>query len=166
MTAISVNLCIWGIDPDVCTARIGLTPSYAVRKGEPGRWLKEARHTSWSIELTEDVDALDDLLTVLLDRLWPKRQEILALLEEDHAEADFSVHFQPSAARPMVDLGPQTLRRLAYFGLEISLDLESVWPSVLDPDSDLQPLAPVLRMLDGMDPHWIDPEPEEESEGE
>ncbi|MDY7093082.1 MAG: DUF4279 domain-containing protein [Acidobacteriota bacterium] len=114
------------LDPDHCTCEIGLEPTEAGRKGERLRPSSKVRLVTsvWTIALDKQPSwEIDEGLSQLMDHLWPKRKAIIDLLKRTRWSAGFSTSVIIQEDRPLYILGPETLRRLAYFGITYSLDI-------------------------------------------
>ncbi len=114
-----------GLDPDECTRLTGLSPTKVEVKGQlrpAGR--PPVRVTTWgiSIEKTNSY-SIDEVLTELIDLIWPQREAIIEYLANHPVSAIFAVNATLYKERPEYCLGGETLRRLAYFGVDFCLDI-------------------------------------------
>lgn len=115
------------VDPGEITARLGLIPTFAARKGDEvwsrGQSLRE-RTGVWSYALIEEADTgdeLDDAIAVLLSR-FPTDPELWRSLGERH-DLGVSCSLYVSGDGQGTDLAPATLAALASRGLTLSLDV-------------------------------------------
>lgn len=112
--------------PDRCTEAIGLEPTEIGIKGKKRRpeSLGQLRTSFWAIGFErERSDNIEEGLSRLLDLLLPKQREISEFLREGRQSAGFKTSVTIHEHRPLYCLGPDTLTRLASFGLEYCLDI-------------------------------------------
>ena len=82
------------------------------------------RRPYWSFGFKKERgDAIDEELSRLLDLLWPRRREILALVERRTLTPSFSSSISIHENRPLYCLSPETLERLAHFRAEYCMDI-------------------------------------------
>lgn len=126
-TKINAGLGIWGddLDPDECTRFTGVSPTKVEIKGQlrpEGR--PPVRVTTWGISIErKNSYSIDEVLTELLDLIWPQREAIIEYLAQHSVSAIFAVNVTLWKERPEYCLGAETLRRLAHFGVEYCLDI-------------------------------------------
>ena len=112
-------------DPDECTERLGIAPSSLRRRGyssAPNR--PAAKQPEWTLDTTwVDVDSTDDCLRPLLDLIWPHRDAILSFSCEKEARVLVLVVIEVLRERPVYEVSPQTVQRLADLGAELNFDI-------------------------------------------
>ncbi len=115
------------VDPKALTARLGLRPTFAARKGEEV-WSRDQsltqRHGVWSYSLTEKAESgaeLDDALTHLLSRL-PADESLWADLASRY-EVGIFCGLYLTTENQGTDLRASTLLALAARHLTLSLDI-------------------------------------------
>ncbi len=72
---------------------------------------------------SETLDSTDDGLRRLLERLWPRREQVRQLLRETGWKAMFGTTVTITEARPVYELSGDTIQRLAFFEAEYTLDV-------------------------------------------
>ncbi len=117
------------LDPAAITARLGIEPDWAQRRGEPvvrasGEALGEVERGIWSISSTSRVRSLNITahLRALLDLLRPVAPAVAELAAE-YPAFFFMVYTSDELPRGRgFGLGPELLREIAELGAAIDLD--------------------------------------------
>jgi len=117
------------LDPNAITKTLDLQPTrtegqrrvygYYLPSGAP-----HVKKPYWCIERTKQPSyEIDSELSLLLDQLWPKKDAIVGLLKRTGYTAALVVNVTIYKDRPLYCLSPATLQRLAFFGVEFTLDI-------------------------------------------
>ncbi len=124
MNRYSVELRIRGknLDVDAVTASLDLSPTYTCRRGESPN--PRARDfATWgygSGSPTRDWQCLESALNANLDELYPVKDEITALRAQHEVLWWCGCFHTEFSGGPT--FSPELLKRLAEFGVELSLD--------------------------------------------
>lgn len=131
---ISASLCLSGMDfsPKDFFASVGLRATDECAEAKVTGTVAETgepfvRSPYWTYGLRKlPLYSLSDALERLLDEVYVYREAILNYLEERKGKdirASFIATVTMHKDRPLFDLGPNVLQRLAAFGFEFSLDI-------------------------------------------
>jgi hypothetical protein len=116
------------LDPEECTASLGLTPDVMTRAIKTGVYLPGGKphfkKASWEIRLDkEPAWEIETGLCKVIDTIWPHREKIIDYLSSTGFQAIFGSNVTIHASRPLYILSPETLGRMATLGAEFSLDI-------------------------------------------
>jgi hypothetical protein len=125
---ITSRFCIAGrhFDTERCTAAIGITPTTIWRQQNTkiATDHPELPTTNWIIEVKDQrLYSTDDALIELFAIVWPSRERIQAFLHSSGLHASFGSIVTIHHERPLYELQPETLRKLAWFGCEYGMDI-------------------------------------------
>ncbi|MEW6251096.1 MAG: DUF4279 domain-containing protein [Planctomycetota bacterium] len=124
-TRASFRLMGGSLDPQAVTRMLGIEPSNAHRRGDPGRGRRSPpyREGLWSLRAPLDQTApLEEHLNWLLDRLEGKRSEIEEFVRNG-CRTDFYVGYSIDSGQGGPGLAPSLLRRLGDFGVRLGFDV-------------------------------------------
>ena len=113
-------------DPADCTLATGIEPSVAALKGQKRRPKSRFKLLTsvWEVSaIKEESGSIDDGMVEVLDYLWPKKESLKAYLRRSKWSARFSTSLTVFDKRPLYVLGPETLSRMSYFGVDYTLDI-------------------------------------------
>jgi len=117
-----------GLVPSEVTQATGLTPTRTRHDtrfvGKPPDGEALYRYPEWIIERgrTASVDT-DEEVHELLEVIWPRRQEIMAFLEQSGFEAGFGTTIRHFGWQPLISLTHESLEKLAYFKIRYTVDI-------------------------------------------
>lgn len=119
------------LDPDIITARLGLVPDTAGRKGQvravnPRTGRKYYYRTGiWIISTAGKLDStsLERHLSYLLDILKPVKPELDRLLDEFSLRTDFFAFWVSRYGQGGPILSPEIMRRMADLPIPFGLDI-------------------------------------------
>jgi hypothetical protein len=118
------------LDPKRCTGAAGVEPTSfdAASAVLPGVWMPSGRPgvrwPYWEVAIKNERSySIDESLMRLLDLIWPRREAIVALVRDGRYKATFMTSVTIHEDRPLYSLSGETLRRLAYFAFDYSLDI-------------------------------------------
>jgi len=112
------------LDPEICTALIGLTPTRLCRKGDhQGEKRPLARTGRWEIELHNDkMYEINTATEALLDVLLPSKNAIHKILQNSGVEAGIFCVVCVYDERPCLRLSTECLRKLSELGIDYEID--------------------------------------------
>ena len=113
------------LDVDGSSRYLGLEPDTVWRQRHEGlKSHPELPDTAWILESkSESLRSTSEVMGLLLGRIWPERETIREFLAEKGLRADFTCTVKIWEDRPLYDLKPEILQKLAWFGLEYVLDI-------------------------------------------
>lgn len=113
------------LNVDECTQRIGLAPSDVWRqKHDHLKFHPDIPNTEWVVETSSDsLRSTSEAIGILLERIWPKRDIIKKFLEEKGLNASITCSVTIKEDRPLYDLAPDILAKLASLGVEFGFDI-------------------------------------------
>lgn len=120
----SAALCIYGddLDPDDVSARLGIQPTRAFRKGERRNHSPPTRHGAWILEVRgETPTGPDDHLRELLAQVTVAPDVWQTLLRDFELRLSCAVH--TTGWNRGFALRPATLAKIADLGIELDFDL-------------------------------------------
>jgi hypothetical protein len=122
------------LDIAACTEACGVEPTKVWRQQRPdlpGR--ADIPDTNWILELADQrLYSVSEAVDQILDIVWPQRASICRFVRESKAEISLDCVVRIDFDRPLYDLQPATMRRLA--------DLECpFWFDIQDESTDDYP---------------------------
>lgn len=117
------------LDPLECSKLLELEPTASAAIPQvKGKWFPSGRphvvRPYWKLGFNKEPgDDINDGLSRLLDLLWPHREAVLQLTARPGYTAGFLTSVSIFEDRPVYGLGPETLRRLGFFGLPWGFDI-------------------------------------------
>ena len=128
---ITTTFCITG-DPlnfAECTEAVGMEPTSIQEKRTRGRWLPSGRPNilpaEWCLEVIHEPSYdVDQCVTELLDLIFPRVEQIKALLTREPYSAGFLTCVTVFEDRPIYSLSASNIKRLAAFNLSWDLDIQ------------------------------------------
>ena len=125
---ITSRFCINGRDFDTagCTAAIGITPTRIWRQqnAKIATDHPEIPTINWIIEVKDRrLHSTDDALIELFTIVWPARERIQAFLLSSGLHGSFVSLVTIHHEKPLYELQPETLSKLAWFGCEYGIDI-------------------------------------------
>ena len=111
-----------------CTRAVGVEPTCTEDRRIRGHRLPSGTPNVlpalWEVEVVEEPSSeIDPCVASLLDLVHPRVEEIRGLLATRRYRAGFLTSVTVFDEEPLYGLSPSTLRRIADFGLEWSLDV-------------------------------------------
>lgn len=104
-----------------CSRAIGLEPTETWRKEID---LPAAPEAEWRVGFRKlRVSDLDDAMSVLLNRVWPRRSEIMRFASDNGLKVSFGCNVTIQDTPPRYRLSVETLRKIAEFQSDILLDV-------------------------------------------
>lgn len=124
---VSLRLMGDGLPIDDVESMLGLIASSVGRKGEhlrgDPRYAKLQTHVWVSKYLTDSDVPFEQQMTILLDALEPNLHALKKILQLPNVEGELFLGFGSSSGQGGATFPPELLRRVAEFGLTLSLDL-------------------------------------------
>ena len=117
------------LDPEEFTRLVGIQPIAYGKKGEPSPHpsLQKLGHTIpetfWEIKITRNSYSTDEGMQELWGLIWEKREAIVEYLQgrpEVHIGVLVGVTIYED--RPVYELSPDTIKKLAYLGAKFVMD--------------------------------------------
>jgi hypothetical protein len=108
-------------EPDDITRKVGITPTYSVKVGEPGRYIKNAKCSHW--QLRSRLDAKEELelhVKDVLDQMDANKTAFEALSRELGGTMELVGYF--SEHEPGVHFERGIVERIAQYALSIDCD--------------------------------------------
>lgn len=115
-----------GLDPDMCSAALGLKPSFV--------WPRDARSKASRRVAGDYVSCkfeqgkkpfyrVDDAVTAFLDIIWPVRNALENFVDDDRYDVAITCSMKIDHDRPVYTLSANTIIRLAVLGCEFNFDI-------------------------------------------
>ena len=112
------------LDPDMCTARIEISPTRTTRKGDfEGEKRPLARTGRWELKLyNNEMREINADTETLLDMLLPSKKAIRSILEDRRFIAGIYCVVYVVDERPCLKLSAECLRKLSELGVDYEID--------------------------------------------
>ncbi|MGC1274229.1 MAG: DUF4279 domain-containing protein [Planctomycetaceae bacterium] len=111
-------------DPATVTGALGLDPDTIWHKREGLKYRTDIPSIVWSIGFTKQpFYSTSDALEELFLKIWPARVRIRDFLAESGLEGLFTCNITISEDRPLYELTPSVIEKLAFFGCEFLMDI-------------------------------------------
>ena len=113
------------LDPDMCTAHIGITPTSKHRKGDviAEGWRFRRRTGSWQVELkNKELREINTDTEALLDILLPAKSTIHTILQNKEIVAGIFCVVCVYDEKPCLKLSAECLRKLSELGVDYEID--------------------------------------------
>jgi uncharacterized protein DUF4279 len=108
-------------EPDDITRKVGIAPTYAVKVGQPGRYIKNAKCSHWELRSRLDVkEELELHVKDVLDQMDANRSAVEALSRELGGTMELVGYF--SEHEPGVHFERGIVERIAQYSLSIDCD--------------------------------------------
>ena len=112
------------LDPDAITQQLGLEPTRIWRQKRKHLEELSVPNTQWVLEIeTTSKDSVSEALDELIAVLWPIRDRVRELAQSASSWTWFVSTVIIHEDRPLYDLQPATIEKLAYWGCEWNLDI-------------------------------------------
>ena len=118
-------ICDDELDPDLCTALIGITPTTAYRKGDLKHedWHFRRRTGRWEVELrNKELREINTDTEALLDILLPAKSAIHTILQNKEIVAGIFCVVCVYDEKPCLKLSAECLRKLSELGVDYEID--------------------------------------------
>jgi hypothetical protein len=131
-----VSLSLWlgqgRFEPDEVTARVGITPTIAVRVGDPNPVGVPRRHARWGLRIGPTAELHAEPLFAELYRLLLPSWGLLsaAVREVDLAPRIACVVELRSSVAPSLKVPPTDMNWIVELGAELDIDIALTGPSV------------------------------------
>jgi hypothetical protein len=123
-------------DPTEITKRIGMSPTYAVRHGEPGRFIKAVNCSRWELRSrVEETSPIEEHVKDVLDQLDTNKSGFKQLSRALAGTMQLVGYFRER--EPCVHFDQEIVRRIAEYSLCIDCDFYNYSATAVDSKSRL-----------------------------
>ena len=112
-------------DPEICTSALGIEPTEIWRqKHEHLKQRKDIPNISWQLgKKKRHLYSVSEAVEEILDLIWPAREKIKMFTERKEFEVGIDCSVTIFDDRPVYELLPHTIQRLAVIGCGFGLDI-------------------------------------------